>query len=351
MLLGKNRLHTVPKTGRRTLSRAGLKRPRPNELARSEVERGPLGRLLAKTIAEQGRDASGHEDILHVINIRDWHDCTSRSYNDERRVYGRHCEASTWGAGYITGLAHYLDPDLDPDAAVPATEARYFARGSVRLYHIHSDTLFDFKPQTVHGRGDASTGQVSSRSTSTSSSKARTRNWTTSMISWRATPHRRRCTASSSKAVESEEPTRPPVHVAAIGVYTDIKIKTLLTGLQTRYDISRAVSDTFATSPTLERHLAGLDYAKKVLGVEVIHGINDLVHVLGGSGSAEVADESSLVAAESYSTYERFFQDQQNVLAFQNQRLQDYLTLTERGSQRSGVAADRAARVRAERDP
>ena len=42
-----------------------------------------------------------------------------------------------------------------------------------------------------------------------------------------------------------------------------------------------AVSDTFTASPTLERHLAGLDYAAKVLDVEVVHGINDLVGFLG----------------------------------------------------------------------
>jgi hypothetical protein len=106
VLLGTNRLHTVPKTRRRTVSRAGLKRPRRSELARGEVERGPLGRLLAKTISERARGLPGHEGILHVINIRDWHDCTSRAYDDERRVYGRHCEANTWGAGYISGLAH-----------------------------------------------------------------------------------------------------------------------------------------------------------------------------------------------------------------------------------------------------
>jgi hypothetical protein len=330
MLLGTNRLHTVPKTGKRTVSRSGLKRARRHELTRSEVERGPLGRLLAKTIDERARGLPGHEGILHVINIRDWHDCTSRHYNDERRVYGRHCEANTWGAGYITGLAHYLDPNLEPDAAVPSSEAGYFARGSVRVYHVHSDTLFDFKPHTA--------------------TRSRRRKFRASELEdyldiivegsdkelddfhdlLETNPPQEKLHRFVAKAVESGEPTRPTVHVAAIGVYTDIKIKTLLTGLRTRYDLNVAVSDTFATSPTLERHLAGLDYAKKVLGIEVIHGINDLVHFLGGSGSKEVPDESSLVAAESYSTYERFFQDQQNVLAYQNQRLQDYLALTER---------------------
>ena len=63
------------------------------------------------------------------------------------------------------------------------------------------------------------------------------------------------------------------IYVAVIGVYTDLKIKTLLTALRTLYNIPNlAVSDTLTASATLERHLSGLDFAAKVLGVEVIHG-------------------------------------------------------------------------------
>ena len=43
-----------------------------------------------------------------------------------------------------------------------------------------------------------------------------------------------------------------------------------------------AVSDTLTISPTLERHIAGLDFAAKVMQVEVVHGVNDLVRYLGG---------------------------------------------------------------------
>jgi hypothetical protein len=121
------------------------------------------------------------------------------------------------------------------------------------------------------------------------------------------------------------------VYIAAIGVYTDLKVKTLLTGIRTRYNLSNlAVSDTLTASATLERHLAGLDYAAKVLDVEVIHGINDLVRYLGGSG--DVADESSIVTADSFSRYQSFFKDQQNVLAYETQRLQEYTILTEKRS-------------------
>ena len=116
-----------------------------------------------------------------------------------------------------------------------------------------------------------------------------------------------------------------------IGVYTDLKVKTLLTGLRMLYNIPNlAVSDTLTASATLERHLAGLDFAAKVLGVEVIHGVNDLVRFLGGSG--DVKDESSVVTADSFARYQSYFQDQQNVLAYETQRLQEYTILTEQRS-------------------
>src|SRR5438034_622980 len=89
--------------------------------------------------------------------------------------------------------------------------------------------------------------------------------------------------APSTSGDESAETTnklgdiRSHIYIAVIGVYTDLKVLTLLAGLRTRYNVPNlAVSDTLTASPTLERHLAGLDFAAKLLGVEVIHGVNDL---------------------------------------------------------------------------
>jgi hypothetical protein len=65
-----------------------------------------------------------------------------------------------------------------------------------------------------------------------------------------------------------------------------------------------------------------------VLGGEVIHGINDLARFLGGRG--EIQDESEIVTADSFARHQSFFQDQQNVLAYETQRLQEYTILTER---------------------
>src|SRR5262249_31488210 len=105
-----------------------------------------------------------------------------------------------------------------------------------------------------------------------------------------------------------------PLYVAVIGVYTDIKVAIVLAGLRTRYVIQNlAVSDTFTASTSLERHLTGLDFCAKLLDTEVVHGINDLVSYLGGSGDLE--NEADLVAADRFSRYQTFFQDRQNVLA------------------------------------
>jgi hypothetical protein len=298
------------------------------QLSARALKHGPLGRLLQLTIDQRAR-GDDSDGTLHVVNIRDWH-CAGTSYDHERRFYGRHCEERTWGAAYIDGLARHLDPN----GASHSERCNYFAGGSVRIYHIHSDTLFDFKPLTESiGPGPSKLNaseledllDVIVQGTDDELAELH------DIMSEGLEPAelRTRLHEQADKVAESDPEGPEDVHVATIGVYTDIKVKTLLTGIRTRYDLTNiAVSDTFTTSPTLERHLAGLDYAKKVLGIEVIHGINDLVRFLGGTG--EVKDEKSLVAAERYADYQLFFQDQQNVLAYQNQRLKEYLALTER---------------------
>ena len=108
--------------------------------------------------------------------------------------------------------------------------------------------------------------------------------------------------------------------MAVIGVFTDVKVQTLLVGLRTRYDIPNlGVSDSFTAAFTLERHLAGLDYAAKVCDVEVVHGVNDLTRFLGLPPPLE--EESAVVARMSFARYRSFFQDKQNVLAFQDEKL------------------------------
>ena len=82
------------------------------------------------------------DGLLHVINIRDWH-TPDDSYDAERRAFGRHCLAGSWGARYVDGLEQYLDP-------VPPRsdgKASFCERGNARIYHIHADSVFDFRPR------------------------------------------------------------------------------------------------------------------------------------------------------------------------------------------------------------
>jgi hypothetical protein len=287
------------------------------------IGNGSLGTFLEATV---GRRLAGDGPLLHVVNIRDWHESGS-AYDWERRTFGAHCEKVTWGAQYLEGLGPYLDPGGAPMGA----EAQYVQQGTARIYPIHSDSVFDFRPRSGHRedghrkyRGSVvenvldvlvqgSPGEVDEM--------ARLLAETGNPDSIHELARR------IDEGVVSDPPAR--VYIAVIGVYTDIKVQSLLVGLRSQYDLPNlAVSDTFTASATLERHLAGLDYAAKVLDVEVIHGINDLVRFLGGPPPLE--DESELVGRISFARYRSFFQDKQNVLGYQDEKLRQYLLLTER---------------------
>src|SRR5262245_19353038 len=117
-------------------------------LSAKAVAGGPLGQFLDDTIGTRmrGEESRG---VLHVINVRDWH-LPDSNYDFERRLYGSHCEAGSWGAGYIDGVERWLDP-ADP---LPNHEASYFERGTVRIHHVHADSIFDFRPRRTHIRAN-----------------------------------------------------------------------------------------------------------------------------------------------------------------------------------------------------
>ena len=142
-----------------------------------------------------------------------------------------------------------------------------------------------------------------------------------------------RALAPLAREIDDDEAVRSSarVYVGVLGFYTDIKVAMVLTGLRTRYELPNlAVSDTFTASTSLERHLSGLDFADKLLTVEVVHGINDFVRFLGGTG--DVQDESEIVATDSFALYKNYFQDRQNVLAHESEKLRAYELLTQRRS-------------------
>jgi len=292
------------------------------KVSREDIERGPLGVFLEAVIDRRRRRADG-DGTLHVINIRDWHE-PGAAYDRERRAYGNHSERGTWGAEYVDGLERFLDP------AGHATdrEAVSFIEGSVRVCHVHADSVFDFRPRTSDRRGllgklpvteleDILDILVQGRDEEVAAAnEILARGVQLDSIH------------EVAKKVETQPKPRVRVYVAVIGVYSDIKVLTLLGGLLARYDLSNlAVSDTLTSSPTLERHISGLDFAAKVMQVEVVHGVNDLVRYVGGRPPLE--SESEIVAPDGFAQYQTFFKDKQSVLAYQSEKLQDYLVLTE----------------------
>jgi hypothetical protein len=294
---------------------------KPDAKREKAIAEGPLGIFLDAAVGR--RLESDALEVLHLINIRDWHE-PGDAYDVERRAYGTHCEEGSWGVRYLEGAERWLDP------TGTAEERDYAEAGSLRAYHIRSESLFDFKP-----RADSRDGRRALRASpledvldvvvqGSDDELEKMRR----LVDARGLPG----IHDLARAIDSEERLhRPNVYVAVIGVWTDIKVQTLLLGLRTQYDLRNlAVSDTFTASLTLERHLAGLDYAAKVLGAEVVHGINDLVGFLGLPPAVE--SEEDVVARSSFARYRSFFQDKQNVLAFQDEKLRQYLQLTERRS-------------------
>ena len=284
------------------------------------VAEGPFGVFLGATV---GRAAAG-DARLHVINVRDWHR-PGPAYDAERRAYGAHCEHGTWGVQYLDGTERWLDPTGNGDTA------DYSEQGGARVYHVRSDSVFDFKPR-VESR-DGRRKFRASELEDVLDVIVQGSDDDLEQLPALLTEGGFGAIHDLARSIDSAEKprTQAAVYVAVIGVYTDIKVQTVLVGLRTQYDLpSLGVSDTFTASATLERHLAGLDYAAKVLDVEIVHGVNDLVRFLGFA--PPLADESKVVARMSFARYRSYFQDKQNVLAFQDEKLRQYLALTEQRS-------------------
>ena len=304
-----------------------------------DVENGPLGVFL-RAVHDQrrtpgnGRKQPTAKGTLHVINIRDWHE-PGPAYDRERRTYGSHCEQGTWGAQYIQGL----EDQLAPGEKTPEGKALSFVDGSLRICHVHADSVFDFRPRTdgtEYGQGPA--GKLS-RTQLEDIVDVLVQGRTEDVDAADAILARGESLDAISDLAQDVEARFMEqgvqeglqVYVAVIGVYSDIKVLTLLGGLLARYDLPNlAVSDTLTASPTLERHITGLDFAAKVMQVEVLHGVNDLVRYLGGQPPLQ--DEDDLVGEDGFAQFQTFFKDKQSVLAYESEKLQDYLVFTEQKS-------------------
>lgn len=250
------------------------------------LRRGPLGRLLQATVGRRLQGAG--QGTFHLVNIRDWH-TPGQIYDHERRVYGSHCEAGTWGADYIDGLTHLLDPDGtrrkigDSRSEDLGFNPEGKQHGTVVVHHVHSGTLFDLESFAFR---QSELAQVLRRI---------------------ITPE-----------------NRPHARVAVIGVYTDIKVQIILQSLRIAYNLeSLVVSDSLTASPTLERHLGALDFANKVLGVEVMHGVGDLVRFLGIDPGKDEELESS-ASEVAFADYAQYFRDKQSIVSYEDTQQRSY---------------------------
>lgn len=281
----------------------GYKRVIQHELLKS----GPMYKFFELLT----RNIPAHRD-LHIVNIRDWH-APSRRYDDERQRYGIHCEAGTWEAEPIEGLKDFLAPwsEVKANAEAAKEQARSLQgysspdKPNLHYYDIRSDTVFDFKasehPELVEERMAKAGG-----------------NYPTMLE------------AVLRNLIESNPGKR--IYIGLIGAYTDIKIKLLLIGLRTRFDVDNLfVSDVLTTAPTLERHLEALDFFDKVLNIEVVHSLTDFARALN-PGVEGVVPHSLTKDHVDFRDYRSYFLDKQRLLAFQDEKLLDYLEIT---SQRS----------------
>lgn len=256
-------------------------------IARDVLKKGPLGQLLTATVAKR-MDGKG-DGILHLVNIRDWH-TPGELYDRERRVYGSHCQAGTWGAEYLEPLLGLLDPVGtrrrigDPYGTGSSFDPEGKRRGTVVFHHVHSGSLFDLDSIALGIQSELA-----------------------GVLSGIITPE-----------------NRDQVRVAVIGVYTDIKVQIVLQSLRVAYNPEAlVVSDSLTASPTLERHLGALDFASKVLGVEVMHGVGDLARFLGTDPGEDEQLESS-ASEVAFADYAEYFRDKQSIVSYEDTQLRTY---------------------------
>ena len=251
------------------------------------LQEGPLGQLLMATVGKRMKGEG--EGTLHLVNVRDWH-IPGELYDRERRIYGSHCQAGTWGAEYLEPLLGLLDPVGtrrrigDPDGVHARFRPEGDRRGTVVFHHVHSSSLFDLDRL---GLGVQS-----------------------------------QLAEVLSKIITPEN--RENVRMAVIGVYTDIKVQIVLQSLRVAYNPEAlVVSDSLTASPTLERHLGALDFASKVLGVEVMHGVGDLARFLGTDPGEDEQLESS-ASEVAFADYAQYFRDKQSIVSYEDTQMRTY---------------------------
>jgi len=317
------------------------------------MQQGPLYQYLSNLMDHRPEGM----DALHVIHIRDWHK-PSVDYDIERRLYGPHCEERTWEAQPLDGFDRYLQPWYKPPTSGDA-QAQHQASESAIEYCLEQQRLPEFdgyveqpsNPDTFikelngiqhvgiddDGKDKVVRNVIHYPVLSDSVFDFRvSRTITQDLYGTEPLP-----IENDKSYLENlingilhierhqrvgEEDLH--VNIAVIGVYTDIKIRTLLTGLQSRYRINNLiVSDVLTAAPSLERHLEALDFVHKVIRVEVVHSLNDLVSVLQ-PGAIRRIPQDLISDHIDFRDYRSYYLNKQNLLAYQDRKRIEYLELT-----------------------
>ncbi|GGZ56310.1 hypothetical protein GCM10010387_57900 [Streptomyces inusitatus] len=253
----------------------GTTAPLRGPLTRAQLARSPLARFLDATVGSRTRGRG--DGVLHLVNIRDWH-LPGEAYDLERRQYGAHCEAGTWGARYLDGLGELLDP-AEPEGG---------RNGLLQVHHVLSDTLFDFQ----HAEGGV------------------------------PTPGERSALTGLLDRLLGDGRAET-AHVVVIGVLTDIKIQLLLTGIRSRYGVRRlAVCDPLTAGRTLEHHLDALGFCERVLRVEIMTSLTATARFLGSR--PEDTRRLPRAGPSPYASHSAYLRDRQSVLSYEDARLRDY---------------------------
>ncbi len=310
------------------------------------LKAGPLYRFL-HAIANPDNDPSN----VHVVNIRDWH-APSEDYDQERRSYGIHCEANTWEAEYLDGFADVLYPWEKAGKKAEAQSISGYQHGVkgkyVTYYDVRSDSVFDFREpasdelkrhaleelykakNTQEAPQDKTNQEPEAKPHEAKNTQEAPQDKTNQELETELGDEAKLHKTMLSKILDNLiDKATGGVYVVVIGVYTDIKVKTLLMGLRSRYRNINAlvVSDVLTATPTYERHIEALDYLDKVLAVEVVHSLSELVHVLEPSSNDQM--HANLIKNQiNFNEYKAFFRDKQLILGDQNYRLLQYVELT-----------------------
>lgn len=298
---------------------------------KGQLKKGPLYTFLNTLINSVPKG-----DELRVLHLRDWHSPSPR-YDAERQLYGGHCEAGTWEAAPLAGYEEFLEPwGCDKDQAQLAQTLSGFSQanqigGNIIYYDVRSDSVFDFKEpvapelyavyQTALAQRKDQRNKVARNEPEEQYGDYYADTFLEAILDQVIKDNQRKSKREGRRAL---------VYIAVIGVYADIKIWTLINGIRARYETDGIlVSDVLTASLDMERSLAAYDFFDKVLNVEVVHSLTELLRPMLPNQDVTI-DESIIKGLPNFRDYRTFFLDKKKVLASQDNKLLDYLSFTQK---------------------